>query len=168
MHRCARGLFCCVPMQSRQSVSDIWGPRTPHFQKWPARIDQNTKDDPERWVQSTCLLCSTGCAVDIGVRDGHMVGVRGREADRVNRGRLGPKGLYGWQANHHPDRLKRPLVRMNGELREATWDEALERVVEKLKDTREKYTPGAIGFYNSGQLLLEEYYALAILGDLGI
>lgn len=106
--------------------------------------------------------------MDIGVRDGQIVGVRGREADRVNRGRLGPKGLYGWQANNHPDRLKRPLVRKNGELREATWDEALNRLVGKLKETKEKYTAGAIGFYNSGQLLLEEYYALAILGDLGI
>ena len=104
--------------------------------------------------------------MDIGVSGGQIVGVRGREVDRVNRGRLGPKGLYGWQANNHPDRLKRPLIRINGELREATWDQALDRVVRTLKETREKYTAGSIGFYNSGQLLLEEYYALAILGDI--
>jgi anaerobic selenocysteine-containing dehydrogenase len=40
-------------------------------------------------------LCSNGCACDIAVKDGRMVGVRGRAADRVNHGRLGPKGLYG-------------------------------------------------------------------------
>jgi ferredoxin-nitrate reductase len=106
--------------------------------------------------------------VDIGVREGRIVGVRGREADRVNHGRLGPKGLYGWQANIHPDRLKRPLVRVNGELREASWDEALNVLVGKLKEIKQKYTAGAIGFYNSGQLLLEEYYALSLLGDVGI
>ena len=44
-------------------------------------------------------------------------GVRGRGDDRVNRGRLGPKGLYGWQANNSADRLLHPLVRRDGELR---------------------------------------------------
>src|SRR4051812_1527596 len=62
------------------------------------------------------LLCSHGCGMDVAVQDGRMVGVRGRVDDRVNRGRLGPKGLYGWQANHHGDRLTRPLVREGGEL----------------------------------------------------
>lgn len=39
---------------------------------------------------------SNGCGMDIGVKDGKIVGVRGRAADRVNKGRLGPKGLYGY------------------------------------------------------------------------
>ena len=54
--------------------------------------------------------------IDIAVKDGRMVGVRGRAEDRVNHGRLGPKGLYGWQANHASDRLTRPLVRDGGTL----------------------------------------------------
>ena len=49
----------------------------------------------DAWVQSACLLCSNGCGVDIAVKDGRMVGVRGRATDVVNHGRLGPKGLYG-------------------------------------------------------------------------
>jgi ferredoxin-nitrate reductase len=53
--------------------------------------------EPERWVQSACLLCSNGCGIDLGVTDGRIVGVRGRAVDRVNHGRLGPKGLFGWQ-----------------------------------------------------------------------
>ena len=55
-----------------------------------------------RWVQSACVLCSNGCGLDIGVEDGRIVGVRGRGVDRVNRGRLGPKGLHGWEANKRP------------------------------------------------------------------
>jgi anaerobic selenocysteine-containing dehydrogenase len=42
------------------------------------------------------LLCSNGCGLDVGVKDGKIVGVRGRATDRVNRGRLGPKGLYSY------------------------------------------------------------------------
>jgi ferredoxin-nitrate reductase len=154
--------------QTRDSISDIWGNRTPHGRDWPVRIDQRKTAEPHRWIQSTCVLCSTGCALDIGVKDGEIVGVRGREVDRVNKGRLGPKGLHGWEANHHPDRLKRPLVRENGRLRETTWDEAMNLIVSRAKEIRVNYSPGAIGFYNSGQLLLEEYYALALVGDIGI
>ena len=62
---------------------------------------------------------------------GRIVGVRRRASDRVNHGRLGPKGLYGWQANNADDRLLRPLVRRDGELREASWDEATDLVVER-------------------------------------
>lgn len=50
--------------------------------------------DVERWVQSACVLCSNGCAVDIAIKDDTMVGVRGRAVDIVNHGRLGPKGLF--------------------------------------------------------------------------
>src|SRR5947208_4929524 len=44
----------------------------------------------------------------------------------------------------------------------------MDLIVRKAKETRSKYTPGALGFYNSGQLLLEEYYALSLIGDVGI
>ena len=66
-------------------------------------------------MQSACLLCSNGCGMDIAVKDGRMVGVRGRATDVVNHGRLGPKGLYGSTAwASAGDRLTRPLVREGG------------------------------------------------------
>ncbi|GHD22983.1 hypothetical protein GCM10007147_17880 [Nocardiopsis kunsanensis] len=46
-------------------------------------------------MRSATILHSNGDALDIAVKDGRIVGVRGREQDRVNRGRLGPKDLYG-------------------------------------------------------------------------
>src|SRR3954462_4087165 len=104
-------------------IQDVWGERRPYVDApWPSRPDQRIEEEPERWVQSACVLCSHGCALDIGVRNGRMVGVRGRTDDRVNRGRLGPKGLHGWLANHAKDRLTRPLVRKAGKLVPASWD----------------------------------------------
>src|SRR4051794_16697478 len=90
------------PRRTRDSIADVWGPRTPYFgeDQFPVRVDENTHEEPERWVQSCCTLCSNGCALDVGVKGGRIVGVRGRAEDRVNRGRLGPKGLHAWVANH--------------------------------------------------------------------
>ncbi len=88
-------------------------------------MDERTLEGPERWVQATCLLCSNGCACDIGVKDGLIVGVRGRAVDVTSKGRLGPKGLHGWEANNSADRLTRPLVRRNGRLEQASWDGAM-------------------------------------------
>ncbi|OJD24436.1 hypothetical protein ACJ73_04203 [Blastomyces percursus] len=79
-----------TPNESRDSIKDIWGARTPYKHGWPQRCITETLD---KWVQSACVLCSNGCELDIGVKDGKVVGVRGRVSDRVNIGRLGPKGL---------------------------------------------------------------------------
>lgn len=152
---------------SRNSTADVWGERTPQEGDWPQRVDYHLADTPDRWVQSACVLCSNGCALDIGVKDGRIVGVRGREQDRVNRGRLGPKGLHGWEANGSPERLTTPLIRRNGELEPASWDEAMDLIVQRSTEIRDRYTSGAIGFYTTGQLFLEEYYTLAVTGKAG-
>ncbi|MFD5588012.1 molybdopterin oxidoreductase family protein [Streptomyces sp. NPDC127063] len=161
--------------RSADRIQDPWGARTPYApgSPWPERIDQHlaegiTEDQVERWVPAASVLHSNGDAMDIAVRQGRIVGVRGRPGDRVNRGRLGPKDLYGWQANHSADRLTRPLVREGGRLVECDWDTAMERVVARSKELLDDKGPGAIGFYTTGQLFLEEYYTLAVLARAGI
>ncbi|MDB5380791.1 MAG: narB 1, partial [Rhodospirillales bacterium] len=155
---------------TRDSIADIWGARTPHGpgDEWPVRVDEQVGEQPERWVQAGCVLCSNGCGCDIGVKDGRIVGIRGRAVDVVNKGRLGPKGLNGWQANGSRDRLTRPLIRRAGKLEPATWDEAMDLLVARTKEIRDRYTTGAIGFYTSGQLFLEEYYTLGLIGKAGL
>jgi anaerobic selenocysteine-containing dehydrogenase len=157
-------------------VTDVWGPRAPFGRggHWPVRVDQVlaagvTESDVERWVQSACVLCSNGCGCDIAVTGGRMVGVRGRAVDRVNQGRLGPKGLYGsWQGADNADRLTRPLVREGGELVESDWDTAMGRIVDRSRRLLTDRGPLSHGFYTSGQLFLEEYYALAVIGKAGL
>jgi anaerobic selenocysteine-containing dehydrogenase len=157
--------------RARDAIADPWGTRTPFPAggTWPVRVDQHLADgvaeaDVQRWVRTASLLHSNGDAMDIAVRDGRIVGVRGRADDRVNRGRLGPKDLFGWQANASPERLTRPLVRRGGELVETDWDTAMGRVVAQTKRLLAERGPSAIGFYTTGQLFAEEYYTLAAIG----
>src|ERR1700710_1088798 len=92
-------------------IDTPWGERTPYPAggRWAQRVDMHLADgvqegDVQRWVQSASVLHSNGDAMDIAVIDDRIVGVRGRAIDRVNRGRLDVKDLYGWQANHSRDR----------------------------------------------------------------
>src|SRR5437763_1145472 len=155
-------------------IADIWGTRTPHARgsAWPARVDQFLEEGVEeadvQWVQSACVLCSMDCGMDVAVKAGRIVGVRGRAVDRVNHGRLGPKGLFGWQANSTDDRLTEPLVRRDGQMQPASWDEAMELVVERSRQVLNEQGPLGLGFYNTGQLFLEDYYTLALVVRAGI
>ncbi|HOQ99403.1 MAG TPA: molybdopterin-dependent oxidoreductase [Anaerolineae bacterium] len=156
--------------ESRDSIAHVWGSRTPYAgeRRWPVRIDERSLEDAGYWVPSTCPFCSNGCGMDIGVRDGRIVGVRGRATDRANLGRLGPKGLHGWAANNSPDRLTRPLARTAGTLRPASWEEAMSLLVERSRGVRDVHSPLAMAFYVGGQLFLEEYYTLAVIALAGL
>src|SRR3954452_1115829 len=159
-----------VPDNSPGRIREPWGERTPYAagEPWPVRVDQYlaegvAEDAVERWVQSASVLHSNGDALDIAVKDGRIVGVRGRASDRVNHGRLDPKDLYGWQASNSGDRLTTPLIRRGGELVETDWDTAMDAVAARTKELLEERGPSSIGFYTTGQLFLEEYYTLALI-----
>ena len=156
-------------------IANPWGGRTPYArgEEWPVRVDQFleegvSEDEVDRWVQTASILHSNGDAYDVAVKDGRMVGVRGRGVDRVNKGRMDPKDLFGWQANASGDRLERPLVREDGELVETSWDEAMDLVVRRSRELLEEKGPLAFGFYTTGQLFLEEYYTLGVIGKAGL
>ncbi|MGW4895697.1 molybdopterin oxidoreductase family protein [Kitasatospora sp. NPDC004240] len=156
-------------------IAQPWGDRTPYGPggPWPVRVDSYLRpgmsaDRVERWVATASLLHSNGDAMDIAVANGRMVGVRGRAGDRVNRGRLGPKDLFAWQANHAPDRLTEPLIRDGDRLTACDWDTAMDRVVTESKRLLREHGPGAIGLYTSGQLFLEDCYTLAVIARAGI
>ncbi|MDT0213047.1 nitrate reductase [Rothia sp. ARF10] len=162
-------------MSSVDRIAEPWGSRTPYAagEPWPVRVDRHLADglaesDVDAWVRSASLLHSNGDAMDIAVKDGRIVGVRGRAGDRVNHGRLGPKDLFGWQANASADRLTRPLVRRDGRLVETDWDTAMAAVAGRTTELLEERGPSSVAFYTTGQLFLEEYYTLGLIAHGGI
>jgi assimilatory nitrate reductase catalytic subunit len=123
---------------------------------------------PERWIPTTCGYCSVGCGMEIGVRDGRAVAVRGLAAHPVNNGKLCPKGLAEHRTLDASTRAKYPLLRRDGKLVRAGWDEALDTMVARFRRAKEEHGAGALGIISTGQLVTEEFYALGKLAQLGL
>lgn len=97
-------------------------------------------------VPTICPYCGTGCGLNLVVKDGKVVGVEPWKRHPVNEGKLCPKGNFSYEFIHHEDRLTTPLIKdENGEFQEATWDEALTLVADKLMEVK-KEDPSKIGF----------------------
>jgi formate dehydrogenase major subunit len=113
-----------------------------------------------RYVHTTCPYCGVGCGLNLVVSDGKLVGVEPYKRTPINEGKLCPKGMTCWEFVQSPDRLTKPLIKKNGEFVEATWDEALNLVASKFKETYEKYGPKSLGFQVSCRTPNEECYIM--------
>ncbi|HLK49543.1 MAG TPA: molybdopterin-dependent oxidoreductase, partial [Bryobacteraceae bacterium] len=122
----------------------------------------------DRWVPTTCGYCSVGCGILIGVKESRAVAVRGNPDHPVNRGKLCPKGL----SEHHTlaakTRAEYPLLRKAGKFARVGWNEALDTMVARFRETQRKYGPNSLGVLSTGQLVTEEFYALGKLVQLGL
>ncbi len=122
---------------------------------------------PDHWVKTTCGYCSVGCGMEIGVKEGRAITVRGNEGHPVNRGKLCPKGLSEHEILEAESRATQPLLRQNGKLRPVSWDDALNEMTSKFLEVQRKYGASALGVVSTGQLVTEEFYALGKLVQLG-
>lgn len=111
-------------------------------------------------VKTTCSYCGVGCQMFLHVKDGQVVQVSGAETSAPNYGSLCVKGRFGFNFIHSPERLTVPLIRENDTFREATWDEALDRVAKKFTDIRDAQGPDAIGVLTSARITNEENYVV--------
>ena len=120
---------------------------------------QGRGDDLEK-VRTTCVYCGVGCQMDINTKDNRIVKVTTpREgAPPPNLGSLCIKGRFGYDFVDHPDRLTTPLIRKNGKLKEASWDEALSYLAKKLSSIKEEHGPDAIAGLASARCTNEENY----------
>jgi len=116
---------------------------------------------PRSWevdkVQTTCSYCGVGCQLELWVKDNKIVKVRGANAV-PNYGSTCVKGRFGHTWINRKDRLNTPLVRRNGGLEPATWDEAMAVIKKRLLDIKEKHGPDAIAGLSSATCTNEENY----------
>ena len=127
----------------------------------------------DREVPSVCPFCGVGCQLTYKVRDERIVAVDGRDGP-ANHSRLCVKGRFGFDYAHHPHRLRKPLVRIQGVgkdidvardpsrwqevFREASWEEALEFAAGGLRALRDTHGPKSLAGFGSAKGSNEEAY----------
>ncbi len=116
--------------------------------------------EPDEWKKSVCRYCGTGCGVDVGVKDGQIVAIRGWDGYPVNDGVLCLKGLSLMYVVHSDERATQPLIRQNKGFKKASWDDSLDLVARKLQETIDKHGPESVGCYLGAQLFTEEFYVI--------
>jgi NADH-quinone oxidoreductase subunit G len=116
-------------------------------------------------VGTVCTHCGDGCKTTLGVRrsDTGMEIVRGDNRDKsgTNGDFLCVKGRYGFDFANHEERLTQPLIRKNGKLTPASWEDAFELVGKKFAEVRDKDGGAAIGVVGSNRTTNEESYLLS-------
>ncbi len=110
-----------------------------------------------RKVRTTCSYCGVGCQMDLYVKNNEVVKIDG--ADVVpNNGSLCVKGRFGFNFINSPERLTHPKIKENGKFRDASWDEALDLVADKLGTIKATHGSDSIGVLTSARITNEENY----------
>src|SRR3546814_18804157 len=86
----------------------------------------------EQTHYGACNLCEAICGLEFRVRDGHIVSIRGDDADPLSRGHICPKAVALQDLHEDPDRLRKPQKRVGDQWVEVSWDEALDKVAHRL------------------------------------
>jgi formate dehydrogenase major subunit len=121
----------------------------PNFRPWQTKT-----------VRTTCPYCGVGCQQLLHIKDDRILKVTGVENAEPNQGRLCVKGRFGYDFIYSPERLKTPLIRENGNFREASWDEALDLVAEKFKQIIAESGPDALAGVSCARSINEDSYQM--------
>lgn len=112
---------------------------------------------PDRVVATICPYCGVGCQLKLEVKDGRIIASIPDPEGAANHGQACVKGRFGIaEFVHHRDRLTTPMIRRNGKLEKASWDEALDLVAERLRG----YSPDQVGVIASAKCTNEENYVI--------
>jgi NADH-quinone oxidoreductase subunit G len=122
------------------------------------RFDYAAKSWELKETTTPCPYCGCGCLLTMGSKDGEVKRVFSDPARGPSDGNLCVKGRFGWDFIDHPERIKTPLLRVNGAFKEASWDEVLQFIARQLEEIKDQYGPEAIAGMASSRLTNEEYY----------
>lgn len=92
-----------------------------------------------------CPLCEACCGLELKVREGRVISIRGHDADVFSAGYICPKGVALKDLHEDPDRLRTPLVRRDGVLQPASWDEAFAEIARRLPPLLAQHGRNSVG-----------------------
>lgn len=114
----------------------------------------------DRRVTTVCTYCGVGCNLEVKAKQGKVAAISAVETAAVNQGHSCLKGRYAFEYVHHPDRLRSPLIRRNGVLEPAGWDEALDYIAGRLGQIKREQGADAIAAISSARCTNEENYLM--------
>ncbi len=114
----------------------------------------------DKKVRTVCTYCGVGCNLEVAVVNGKVKSIQAPFDAEVNQGHTCLKGRYAFSFYNHPDRIKTPMIRRNGELQPATWDEAYDFIAEKLTGILKQHGPDSIAGISSARCTNEENYIM--------
>ena len=114
----------------------------------------------DKKVRTVCTYCGVGCNLEVAVDAGKVKSIQAPYEAAVNQGHTCLKGRFAFSFYDHPDRLRTPLIRRNGELTPATWEEAYDYIAEKLTSIKKEYGPDYIAGISSARCTNEENYLM--------
>src|SRR5256714_1271470 len=109
-------------------------------------------------ADTVCTYCGDGCQITIQTKENQLIEVMSAHGAGRNNGDLCARGFFGYHVTTHPDRLQRPLIRRDGQLVQATWEEALEYVAETLTRLKLQHGPAAFGGLIASRCTTEDLY----------
>ena len=109
-------------------------------------------------TDSVCGYCGDGCQITFQTKNNDVIEVNSTQGLGRNNGDLCARGYFGYHVSEHADRITTPLIREGQRFKEATWEEALERVGQRLLDIKTQYGPDAIGGLITGRCTNEDIY----------
>ncbi len=112
------------------------------------------------YVPTVCAHCSNGCKTTLSVRNHEILRANNRDLSGFNKDFLCVKGRFGFDFTNHPQRLREPLARRNGQLVPVTWEDAIEEIAFRLADAKKKHGGAGIGVIGSNRTTNEENYLL--------
>ena len=123
--------------------------------------EQGLSEQDLVWGKAPCRYCGTGCGVEVGVFQNKVMAVRGDQASPVNKGLLCVKGYHLPAMLYGKDRLTHPLKRReSGQgFDEISWDEAIDLIATRYRQTLDDQGPEAVAVYGSGQWTVFDGYA---------
>lgn len=129
----------------------------------PARLQ------PEATTRTVCGFCSTGCGLDVHLRDGEAINLSANADYSVNLGMACPKGWESLTPLSAPDRATTPLLRNSlGKLEPIDWDTAMQIFTLRFKAIQDKCGPEAVAWLGTGQICTEELALLGALAKFGM
>ncbi|HUO35040.1 MAG TPA: NADH-quinone oxidoreductase subunit NuoG [Candidatus Acidoferrum sp.] len=113
-----------------------------------------------QYVGNPCAHCSNGCKTTLSVRNNEILRANNRDHSGINEEFLCGKGRFGFDFTTHPERVRQPLVRRNGSLEPASWENAIEEVARRFKQVHDANGGSSIGVIGSNHTTNEENYLL--------